>query len=45
VVARFLLEAVEQLIAAYLLYVQPIRALLYSSSLDKLLFALAANYL
>jgi hypothetical protein len=29
----------------YLLYVQPVRALLYSSSLDKLLSALAADYL
>jgi hypothetical protein len=45
VVARFLLEAVKQLIAAYLLYVQPVRALLYSSSLDKPLSASAANYL
>jgi hypothetical protein len=45
VVARFLLEAVGQLIAAYLLYVQPVRALLYSSSLDKLLLASAADYL
>jgi hypothetical protein len=45
VVARFLPEAVGQLIAAYLLYVQPIRALLYSSSLDKPLSASAADYL
>jgi hypothetical protein len=45
VVARFLLEAVGQLIAAYLLYVQPVRALLYSSSLDKPLSASAADYL
>jgi hypothetical protein len=45
VVARFLLEAVGQLIIAYLLYVQPVRALLYSSSLDKLLLASAADYL
>jgi hypothetical protein len=45
VVARFLLEVVGQLIAVYLLYVQPVRALLYSSSLDKLLLALAADYL
>jgi hypothetical protein len=42
---RFLLEVVGQLIAAYLLYIQPIQALLYSSSLDKLLLALVANYL
>jgi hypothetical protein len=45
VVARFLPEAVGQLIAAYLLYVQPVRALLYSSSLDKPLSASAADYL
>jgi hypothetical protein len=45
VVARFLPEAVEQLIAAYLLYVQPVQALLYSSSLDKPLSASAADYL
>jgi hypothetical protein len=45
VVVRFLPEAVGQLIAAYLLYVQPVRALLYSSSLDKPLSALAADYL
>jgi hypothetical protein len=44
VVARFLPEQVEQLIAAYLLYVRPIQVMLLSS-IGKLPTASTSDYL